>query len=138
MSSREADKMAQHGEVLRWSPTQNYVTTDLPRCLLFLFCSIVLCNFSQTTRRTTRPLLPHSRRPSSQRAPTTRITTHPLLHRSRQSGWEPEDLHVPSDTAPLTQKKTTTSKLSKAARERIEEVIDLTAASTIAGKHLKI
>jgi hypothetical protein len=29
MSEREAEEMAQHGEVLRWSPTVNYVTTSL-------------------------------------------------------------------------------------------------------------
>ncbi len=51
----------------------------------------------------------------------------------RESGWEPEDLEVPTAAAPTVLKKPT--KLSKAARDRIEEVIDLTAASTIAGKH---
>ena len=48
MSEREADEEAQHGEVLRWSPTVHYVTTGLiavfhlcnrlflTSCLLFL------------------------------------------------------------------------------------------------------
>ncbi len=42
---------------------------------------------------------------------------------------------APSDPAPSALKKS--SKMSQAARERIEEVIDLTAKSTIAGKHLQ-
>jgi hypothetical protein len=29
MSEREADETARHGEVLRWSPTLDYVTTGL-------------------------------------------------------------------------------------------------------------
>ncbi len=42
MSSREADECATHGEVLRWSPTLNYVATGLPCCRLFSFYSGVL------------------------------------------------------------------------------------------------
>jgi hypothetical protein len=53
----------------------------------------------------------------------------------RQSGLLPEDVNITTDTKPPTHKKKTP--LSKAARERLAEVIDLTAASTIAGKHLK-
>ncbi len=36
MSEREADEKAQHGEVLRWSPTVHYVTTVLT-LIYFLF-----------------------------------------------------------------------------------------------------
>ena len=50
-------------------------------------------------------------------------------------GCEPEKSAGPCDSQPGTKIKAT--KLSKAARDRIGEVIDLTAASTIAGKHLK-
>ena len=53
----------------------------------------------------------------------------------RQSGLLPEDVNITTDTKPPTHKKKTP--LSKTARERLAEVIDLTAASTIAGKHLK-
>ena len=53
----------------------------------------------------------------------------------RQSGWVPEDATANVDIKPVTQKKR--SKLSVAARDRIEEVMDLTGVSTIAGKHLK-
>jgi hypothetical protein len=53
----------------------------------------------------------------------------------QKSGCEPEIIAGPCDSKPATQNKAT--KLSKAARDRIEEVIDLTAASTIAGKHLQ-
>ncbi len=44
MSEREADEMATHGEVLRWSPELHYVTTGLPCCCLFSFYSGVLLN----------------------------------------------------------------------------------------------
>ncbi len=50
-------------------------------------------------------------------------------------GCEPEKIAGPCDFKPATQNKAT--KLCKAARDRIEEVIDLTAAWTITGKHLK-
>jgi hypothetical protein len=50
-------------------------------------------------------------------------------------GCEAENIAGPCDSKTGTHKKAT--KLSKAARVRIEEVIDLTATSTIAGKHLK-
>ncbi len=50
-------------------------------------------------------------------------------------GCEPEKIAGLCVSKPGTHQKAT--KLSKAARVRIEEVIDLTAASTIAGKHLK-
>ncbi len=49
----------------------------------------------------------------------------------RESGWQPDDV----DVKPTPLKKPT--KLSKAARNRIEDVIDLTAASTITGKHIQ-
>ena len=53
----------------------------------------------------------------------------------KHSGCEPPKSAAPCDSKPRT--KTKPTKLSKAARDRIGEVIDLTAASTIAGKHLK-
>ncbi len=53
----------------------------------------------------------------------------------RQSGGVPDDVTLTTDTKPPARKQKTP--LSKAARERLAEVIDLTAASTIAGKHLK-
>ncbi len=49
----------------------------------------------------------------------------------RETGQPPDAV----DVKPTTLKKPT--KLSKAARNRIEDVIDLTAASTIAGKHIQ-
>ncbi len=53
----------------------------------------------------------------------------------KHSGCEPQKSAAPCDSKPGT--KTKPTKLSKAARDRIGAVIDLTAASTIAGKHLK-
>jgi hypothetical protein len=49
----------------------------------------------------------------------------------RESGWQPKTV----DEKPTPLKKPT--KLSAAARTRIEDVIDLTAATTIAGKHIQ-
>ncbi len=49
----------------------------------------------------------------------------------QESGWLPEA----EDVKPTTLKKQT--KVSKAARSRIEDVIDLTAASSITGKHIQ-
>ncbi len=49
----------------------------------------------------------------------------------RESGWVPDAV----DVKPAALKKP--SKLSEAARTRIEDVIDLTAATTIAGKHIQ-
>jgi hypothetical protein len=49
----------------------------------------------------------------------------------RESGWLPAAV----DVKPTSLKKPT--KISKASRERIEAVIDLTAASSIAGKHIE-
>jgi hypothetical protein len=49
----------------------------------------------------------------------------------RESGWQPDTV----DEKPTPMKKPT--KLSQAARNRIEDVIDLTAATTIAGKHIQ-
>jgi hypothetical protein len=54
----------------------------------------------------------------------------------RQSGWEPEDQVIQLD-AKSQGFKTKTTKIRGTARKRIEEVIDLTASSTIAGKHLQ-
>jgi hypothetical protein len=54
----------------------------------------------------------------------------------RDSGWKPEALDLKPDVAPTPRKKST--KLSKVSRDRIEAVIDLTAASSIAGKHKHI
>jgi hypothetical protein len=54
---------------------------------------------------------------------------------ARDSGWKPEALDLKPNVAPTPRKKPT--KLSKAARDRIEAVIDLTAASSIAGKHIE-
>jgi hypothetical protein len=53
----------------------------------------------------------------------------------RQSGWVPDDVALTKDTKPPARKHKNPQ--SKAARERLAEVIDLTASSTIAGKHLK-
>jgi hypothetical protein len=53
----------------------------------------------------------------------------------RQTGWAPDDVTLTTDTKTPARKRKTT--LSKKAIERLAEVIDLTAASTIAGKHLK-
>jgi hypothetical protein len=53
----------------------------------------------------------------------------------RQLGLVPVDVNLTSDPKAATHKKKTP--LSKTARERLAEVIDLTAASPIAGKHLK-
>jgi hypothetical protein len=54
----------------------------------------------------------------------------------RQTGWEPEDQVIKLDAASQGF-KTKSAKLRGTARKRIEEVIDLTAATTIAGKHLQ-
>jgi hypothetical protein len=55
MSEREADEMAQHGEVLRWSPTINYVTTGLSfyynLVLLFLASVHNIFSFYSSFRR---------------------------------------------------------------------------------------
>ncbi len=55
MSEREADEMAQHGEVLRWSPTINYVTTGLSfyynLVLLFLVSVHNIFSFYSSFRR---------------------------------------------------------------------------------------
>jgi hypothetical protein len=53
----------------------------------------------------------------------------------RESGWKPEALPLTEDVKPTTRKKPT--KISTAARERVEAVIDLTTASSIAGKHME-
>ena len=53
----------------------------------------------------------------------------------RKTGWAPDDVSLTTDTkTPLRKRKTPRS---KKARERLAEVIDLTAASSIAGKHLQ-
>ena len=52
----------------------------------------------------------------------------------RESGWKPEALALQEDVKPTTRKKPT--KINTAARDRIEAVIDLTTASSIAGKHI--
>jgi hypothetical protein len=53
----------------------------------------------------------------------------------RESGWKPEAVELQLDVKHTTRKKPT--KISKAARDRIEAVIDLTAASSIASKHIE-
>jgi hypothetical protein len=55
MSEREADEEAQHGEVLRWSPTVHYFTTGLCAVsyLLFFILSSVhnIFSFYSCSRR---------------------------------------------------------------------------------------
>jgi hypothetical protein len=46
MSGRETEEYAKHGEILRWIPTQHYVSTGLPCCISFLFCSLVILHLT--------------------------------------------------------------------------------------------